>query len=366
MYVLGLRRVKVYEFKKKKFTIFLNALLISSGVSALELNVYGVGHVSADSVDDGKDKSVYTASNSSRLGFNGSNHIADKLTVLFQFETGLDPTSQGTNDGNDSSAIHTGQIFTKGRPSFVGLQAGFGKLLIGHMETADQWINDYNLFADQVGDAGNLWAGSGLPGRSDNVFYYEAPAMNGFKGAATFMPAEGTTDGASMLFKGDYAKGSLALGAAYISIGKGNFGGGEKHTAVALTGSYQTGKFTLGAGIQTQTDASGIANNNITNISLGGSMKVGDKSKIKAHYVNLNADVTNSNASLFALGFDYVCDSSTTVYAAFAWVNNDDNSKMVANGKGHGDSVAGSQVAGESSTAISIGLVSKFNVSLLK
>jgi predicted porin len=356
----------VYKFKKKRLAIFLNALFISSGINALDLNFYGVGHVSADVVDDGKDKSVYAASNSSRLGFNGSNHIADRLTVLFQFETGLDPTSQGTNDGNGSSAIHTSQIFTKGRPSFVGLQASFGKLLIGHIETADQWINDYNLFADQVGDTGNLWAGSGLPGRSDNVFYYEAPAINGFKGAATFMPAEGTTDGTSMLFKGDYAKESLTLGAAYISIGEGNFGGGEKHTAVALTGSYQTDKFTMGGGVQAQTDAGGMANNNIMNISLGGSIKVNDKSKVKAHYVNLNTDTANSNASLFSLGFDYACDSSTLVYAAFAWVNNDDNSKMVANGKGHGDSVVNSQVAGESSTAISIGLVSKFNVSLLK
>ncbi len=359
----------MYGFKNKKNAIILSGLLMGSGVSALELNVYGVGHVSADNVDDGNDSSMYATSSSSRLGFSGKNNIEPGWDVLFQYETGLDPTSQGTNDGNGSSAANAGQIFTKGRPSFVGLQGGFGKALIGHMPAADQWINDYNLFADQVGDAGNLWAGSGLPGRSDNVFYYESPTMNGVNAALTFMPAEGTKDADSLLLKGNFSKGPLTVGAAYMNIGDGNFVGGEAHTAVAVTGSYNMGKFTFGGGFQTETGAGGVAGRDATNISVGGSMKINKKGKLKAHYVSLDSDIANSNASLIAFGYDHACNDDTTLYVAYALVSNDSASKMVANGKGHGDSVGGttgSQVTGEDSSALSFGLVSKFDVSLMK
>ncbi len=356
----------MYGFKNKKSAILLGALFMGSGVSALELNVYGVGHVSADNVNDGNDASMYATSSSSRLGFRGKNNIEPGWDVLFQFETGLDPTSQGINDGNGSSAANTGQIFTKGRPSFVGLQGDFGKALIGHMPAADQWINDYNLFADQVGDAGNLWAGMGLPGRADNVFYYESPAMNGVNAALTFMPAEGTTDADSLLLKGNFSKGPLTVGAAYMNIGDGNFAGGEAHTALAVTGSYKMGTFTFGGGFQTETDAGGVAGRDATNISMGGSMQISKKGTVKAHYVSLDSDATNSNASLIAVGYDHACNDDTTMYVAFALASNDDNSSMVANGKGHGDSVAGTQVAGENSTALSFGLVSKFDVSVMK
>ena len=125
------------------FTSVSGLLLMSSMAGAVELNIYGVGHVSADSVDDGQDSSFYAASSSSRLGFAGKNDIGDGWDVIFQYETGLDPTSQGGNDGNGPTS-QAGQLFTKGRPSFVGLQGGFGKALIGHMPAVDQWITDNN------------------------------------------------------------------------------------------------------------------------------------------------------------------------------------------------------------------------------
>ncbi|MCA1803907.1 MAG: hypothetical protein LC646_00740 [Xanthomonadaceae bacterium] len=45
-------------------------------LQALELNVYGVGHISADRVDDGSDDQNHVASNSSRLGVRGSHDPA--------------------------------------------------------------------------------------------------------------------------------------------------------------------------------------------------------------------------------------------------------------------------------------------------
>ena len=106
--------------------LVLTALLMASqSASALDLKIYGVGHLSLDNVDDGKDSSLYVASSSSRLGFAGEQKLKSEspLTVIFQYETGLDPTAQGHNDGNGPTA-EDGEIFTKGRPSFVGRRPG--------------------------------------------------------------------------------------------------------------------------------------------------------------------------------------------------------------------------------------------------
>lgn len=61
-----------------------------------EINIYGQGHLSADNLDD----SLYVTSNSSRLGFNGNYVVDGDLKVIFQYESGVDLTGQGGNDGN--------------------------------------------------------------------------------------------------------------------------------------------------------------------------------------------------------------------------------------------------------------------------
>ena len=50
-------------------------LIYSTPSQAVEINLYGLGHLSADQVDDGQDSSPHPASNSSRLGFYGSQKI---------------------------------------------------------------------------------------------------------------------------------------------------------------------------------------------------------------------------------------------------------------------------------------------------
>ena len=346
-------------------TIILTGLLLASASSsATNLNIYGVGHLSVDSIDDGQDSSIYTASNSSRLGFSGSSQMKNNWTAFFQYETGLDPTSQGTNDGNGPINNGGEQIYTNGRPSFVGLEGAFGKALIGHMPAGDQWINDYNLFADQVGDAGNLWAASGIPGRANNVIHYASPDMGGLNGAVTYLPAENTPDSDSLLFKGNYSADSLKLGIAYLSKGEAASAGPNEHITMAVTASYNMENFTFGGGFQSETDAGGIAGNDVTNISIGGSMKLNETGTVKAHYVALDAEAVDSNASMIALGYDHACDDNTTIYAAFAQTSNDANAAYISNGKGHGDAVA--VAPGDDSMAISFGIIAKFDANLMK
>jgi predicted porin len=347
--------------KLKLLVISVSLFIASQQAVALNLNIYGVGHVSADSVDDGQDSSIYVTSNSSRLGFSGDHELDGGLKAIFQYETGLDVTSQGVNDGN-GGATSTGQIFTKGRPTFVGLSGDFGKVLIGHMPALDQWVNDYNLFADQVGDLGNLWEASGVPGRFDNVTQYATPDVGGLKVAVTYKPEEGVDDTDDIILKGDYASNKLKVGAAYASIGQGV--GSDEHTALAFTGSYTGSAFSIGGGFQQESDIGGVSGDDRDSFSFGASTRLNDKDTIKVQFAISEGEGNDTDATQIAIGYDHALDKHTTVYVTYATMNNDANVAFSVNGKGHGDKVVPAN--GDDPAALSFGIVYKFDAQLVK
>ncbi len=328
---------------------------------SFDLSLYGVGHLSADNINDGERSSQYIASNSSRLGFRGGHSLDPTLSIIYQFETGLDPTAQGTNDGN-GDANSDGQIFTKGRPSYIGLKGKFGQVQLGHMPALDQWANDYNLFADQVGDLGNLWEASGIPGRIDNVVYYKSPQIAGFDIALTYSPDEDTEDSASFISKGSYASGSLKLGLAVASIGKGV--ALKSQTSHAITVGYDFSPFSVGGGYQAETNVEGVDGIDRHSMSVGASVYLGKHGKLKAQYAISNTDDTESDAVLMAIGYDYTLNKETTVYVALASMDNDDNVNFSVNGKGHGDKIVPNP--GETMSALSFGFVYSFDAALIK
>ena len=338
-------------------SIFLLAL--SQHLLANELTIYGLGHVSADSVSSGEDTSQYIASNSSRLGLKGFYKLNGTLEVIYQYETGVDLTAQGFNDGN-GGAESSGQILTKGRESFVGLRGDFGTVLVGHMPALDQWANDYNLFADQVGDLGNLWEGSGIPGRLDNVVYYKTPNYEGLSLAVTYVPEEGVEDANYLIVKSDYTFSNVKLGFAYTNIGQ-TAPALKEHTAYAFIAQSTIDKFTIGGGLQSEQNIQGLDGNNRVSVYIGSSVKIGDKGVIKAQYAISNGDLAESDSTQFAIGYDYILDKNNTIYVAFAKTDNDANVNFSANGKGHGEKVT--PLLGNDPHAISFGIVSKFDMS---
>ena len=343
----------------KKLNIVSSSMLFFCiSAQATEINIYGQGHLSADNLDD----SLYVTSSSSRLGFNGSYVIDTDLKVIFQYESGVDLTGQGGNDGN-GGAESSGQIFTKGRPSFIGLEGKYGKALIGHMPFLDQWANDYNLFADQVGDLGNLWEASGVPGRSDNVMYYKTPRFSNIDIAVTYVPEEGKDNSDLLLFKANYNLEHLKVGMAYTSVGQG-INADNDHTAAAVTVGYTHGRYTIGGGFQLENDIAGLTDNDRETFNVGASLKVGKNGKIKAQFASSTSDQSESDASQFAVGYDYNLAKNTVIYVAYALMDNEDNVRFSVNGKGHGDKVV--PAYGVDPSVFSIGIVYQFNHGLLK
>lgn len=338
-------------------SLALATALVVAGVpgksEALELEFYGQGHLSADSVDDGDERSEYFASNSSRLGLRGSQDVGRDLAVVFQYESGADLTGQGGNDGNGGPAGHTRSVFTAARDSFVGLTGSFGTVRIGKLGGLNQWVYDYNLFADQVGDLGNIWGGSGLPGRVTSAGQYVTPEFGGFTLGVSYVPEEGADDSDVVLVKADYQLDALKLGAAFIDLG-------EDWSGYALTGSFDFGAMNIGGGWQRETSMGDIDGNDRNSYTLGAAFKAGDSTTIKAQVSQSDAKFSDSDATQWAIGLDYQWNPALTLYVAFASVSNDDSVAFMANNYGKGDAVE--PAPGDNPNAFSLGIVYRFSV----
>lgn len=357
----SIKKTRVFGMKLLVVAMAVGTTL-STPVWALDLSIYGVGHLSADSINNGSTSSGYLHSNSSRLGFKGNHDIGNGLAVLFQYESGVDLTGNGTGDGN-GGANSNGQIFTRARDSFVGLKGGFGTVLLGRLPALNQWLYDYNLFGDQVGDLGNIWGGDGLPGRADHAAYYRTPDFGGFSFGLSYVPNQGGTNAKSYIAKGDYAKGGLKLGAAYGNFGSG-VAGTPDHKTDAITASYDFGAFNLGGGWQRETAIGGVSNADRNKYTLGAAVKAGSSGTVKAQYANAgNLNGTpSSGAKQLAVGYDHAWDKSTTLYVAYAKTRNDTGASYSAFDWGHGDQ--GVPAIAGSPSAISVGVVYKFDVGL--
>lgn len=151
------------------------------------------------------------------------------------------------------------------------------------------------------------------------------------------------------------------MGAAYADVGQGiNL---EKHNAVAVTGSYNFGRVSIGGGYQKESDIAGIVDADRTSYSAGASAEVFVNHTIKAQYAISETDVDETTAKLWAVGYDYAMDKQTTIYLAYAKMVNDLDVAFSVNGKGHGDKVV--PLAGDDPTALSLGIVYKFDSSLI-
>ncbi|MDH3637103.1 MAG: porin [Gammaproteobacteria bacterium] len=328
--------------------------LFTQPVLALNLDIWGLGHLSVDRADNGTDDSTFVASNSSRLAVSGDQDLDNGISIIFQYESGVDLTGRGENDGN-GGADSSGQLFTRTRDAFVGISGGFGKAQVGRMGGLNEWVYDFNLFADQVGDLGNIWGGTGLFGRVDNLVRYTTPDFAGFNIGLSYAPEEGVDDSDVGVIKANYANEGLKFGAAFMSQGTGST---DEHEAAALTGSYNFGMFTIGAGYQDESDIGGIRGNDRDGFTVGASVAIGNGT-IKGQVTQTNGDGSETDATQWAVGYDHNIGKNTTVYIAYAKTDNDANTSFSANNYGHGDDF-GAGVPGDDPDVISVGLVYSF------
>lgn len=171
------------------------------------------------------------------------------------------------------------------------------------------------------------------------------------------MPEEGVDDADVLLFKADYTRDGLKLGAAYLDPG-------SNWSATALTASYDFGQFSLGGGWQREDSIGGIRGNDRDSYTLGAAFQVAPSVTLKAQFVTSDADASDSDATQWAVGLDYQWDPALTLYVAYASTSNDDNAAFSANNWGKGDAVF--PAAGQNPNAVSVGIVYRFGVAIGK
>jgi predicted porin len=354
----------------------LSADFSGSTCRAADLDLYGVGHLSYDGIDTGVSSSDYVHSNSSRLGIKGDQDLNDALSVYVQYESGVDLTGHGTGDGN-GGATSTGQIFTRARDSFLGLRsADYGSIQFGRVGGLNQWLYDYDLFADQVGDLGNVWGGDGMPGRLDDAMEYLSPTRYGLQLDLTYVPDEGTHNQRDVVvkvdYKTDYAASTFKVGAAYANfgsgVGSGGSGGAPNFEAFAVTGSFEHDWLNVGGGFQREQNVGGNLGADRNQADIGAAAKLGTIGTLKAQYAWSGelTGVPRSGAHQIAAGVDYNAGTTTIVYVAYARTSNAANTAYSAFDFGHGDQGVPAILDGKSVNVFSVGLIYKLNLAILK
>ena len=355
-----------------KLSLIIGSLIGVSSFSsyALEASLYGLGHLSVDSINNGAETSTFTHSNSSLLGVKGQQKLNADLMAVFQYETGMDLTGRGTGDGNGPGPSGS-TLFTRTRTSYVGLSGGFGTVIGGRLPTNNQWLYDFNLFADQVGDLGNIF-GRNFTGRADGAVQYKTPSFGGVTVGLSYIPDQGIDQNSTSILKADYVAGGLKTGLAYINAASTAAAATVKE-ASALTGSYNFGLFTLGGAYQKESSVGNVSGQDVDKWTLGGSMKVGSNGSIKTQYTSAGkiGSTSGTDATQLAVGYDYDYDKSTTLYIAYAETKNSASATYSAYNWGHGDHGTGTAnfagpVADKTASAVSVGLMYKFDASIAR
>jgi len=347
------------------------------------VNVYGVAHVSVDSVSGNATavarKRLAVNSNSSRLGVKGSEDLGDGLKAVFQFESGVNLTGgTGVNDGNGVAT--TGTVFSGARDMFVGLSGGFGTLTLGRQALANQWVYDSNYFADQLGNAA-IFTDARQGGRANGMIIYRTNSMNGFNAALSYIPGSSLSGGTAVPFtaattegknsygiKLNYAADNITANFGYFNLGTKVIATGAQTDSkpMSLAAGYSFGNGKVSAQfVRDKLDVAGVSTTqNIYNI--GGQFKVSGNSVIKAQYSHAN-DTTAAaanGANMFAIGYDYNFSKRTTMYASYARTSNHTGGGFDVDSYAHG--VANGRTATtlvgatEDPNAFGVGLVHKF------
>lgn len=206
---------------KKTFIAAAAASVLSAGAHAqTNVSIYGVmdsgvEYASHAGAAGSAVRLVSGGTNTSRLGFRGTEDLGGGLKALFRLESGI---------AIDTGALD-GDLF--GRHAYVGLKGGFGTVVAGRSSST---TFDFMLPFDPQGysplyswaTSGNATGGrkDGMPARISNVVKY-ATTFNGIKLGASYgfgEKAGDTTDNSKYAVGAGYTGGPFSAALVYDRV----------------------------------------------------------------------------------------------------------------------------------------------------
>jgi predicted porin len=310
-------------------------------------------------------------SNSSRIGFKGSEDLGEELKVIWQVESLVNLDEGGS------------QFAT--RNSFVGLAHGFGSLIFGRNDTPMKVLGRrLDLFDETVGDIRALTALNGVfsPGfdtRLDNVIAYLSPDFAGLKlvtaYSADWQPDTTASNPDNNDFQAfshslTYQNGPIFAGLAYEQhdINTNLPGGTQSEQATRVGLGLDVASFKFNGFYQRSTSDFDVRAEGRDVWGLGAQYAFGATSLAAQYYWINEGDLgSDTGANQWAVGVFHNLSKRTRVYGAFAQVDNDDRADFaLGGGGGHGD-VYGPEISptnpaglGGDPNAFSVGIIHSF------
>ncbi len=395
------------------------ALAIAAAVSApafadtSTVTVYGVANMSYDLTSTGGTNgfsSKKVSSNTSRIGFKGTEDLGGGLAAAWQIEQLVAMDNAG------------GTLAT--RNTYLGLAGGFGTALLGRHDTpykiatrgmdvfgdtiADNrgimgggsntlaapatngGVGSLNLTTGAANAAGNsTGAAASFDGRQPDVVAYVSPAMSGFTGIIAYVAgAENQTlasqsKGAAWSLAGLYGNGPLnvnfgyevhdlggapgsvgvpALGATKLKESAWKIGAGYTMDALTVNGVYEKTKDNFGALVGLAAGANTLGHNAYY---LSGKYSLGEGA-VKLAYAkagNLSlsgSGVSGTGAKQLSIGYDHNLSKRTTAYALYTQLSNDANATYALGNAGIGNGSVFVNGAGSKPSAFSFGVKHTF------
>ena len=290
----------------------------------------------------------------SRLGFRGVEDLGGGLKANFVAETGY------CADSNSPGGFCTGGNQFMGRQSTVGLSGSLGALDLGRQYTPafltlnalDPFGTGYagqitNLF-DSAGGFAAAGSNSANP-RMNNTIKLSSANYGGISGSVAYGLGESVAAGAratrNIGFNAQYANGPIFVGLGYHEAQAGAlpvfpvtqfdarknviFGGTYDFGVAKAHFAYGTIKNNVAQGVLVTSTAPNALNmnyGNSRNTMIGVSAPIGS-GKVMASYIRHDdRGVNNFDADQFGIGYTHALSKRTSLYTAYARINNKNNS----------------------------------------
>ena len=156
------------------------------------VDVYGVINMA---LEDTNDSDLSVISNTSRIGFKGTEDLGGGLKAVWQIESGL--SGNGDAMGGTNRGLGT-------RNTFVGLAGGFGTVLMGRHDTPYKLgTGSLDIFGDTIGDYNLGRLGIDLidysqDHRDAQALAYISPTWSGFHFAVATVLSNGESNGSGL------------------------------------------------------------------------------------------------------------------------------------------------------------------------
>jgi len=322
---------------KKHLIAAAVAAAVAVPAMAQNVSVYGVISTGVESYEAGTAGSFTRQAknlvSTSRLGFRGTEDLGGGLKAEFNLESSFDPVNGAFGKPANAKDVVSGtgaetSVSSFDREAWVGLSGGFGAIRLGKTDvTSAQAIDSFGGVAGNVTDfysAGSDFANLGVD--NDAVVRYTSPTMSGFSAQVGYANANknGTTavtTGDVQSLYGQYVAGPLSLALGYTT----QDGATADRKVTNLGGKYNLGVATIGAyyskGDEGTTEEKQTA--------IGALVPLSNGFGLHAQYLNyeIKSGGTTQDADRVVLAASKALSKRTSLYAAYAKVDHDDNTR---------------------------------------